>query len=389
MLETRYLRRGVDEVDPAAWDRLVGPGGSPFLEWDFLAACERHSARPERGVAPRHVTLWDGGELVAAAPLYEKADGRAEFIYDWSWHEAAARAGIPYYPKLVSMAPFTPVPAARLLVAPGRDPAPLRRSLVEGAEALARRDGLRGVHWLYVPPDEAAPFEEQGYLRRVSAQLAWRDPGVGDVDGWLAGFRSKDRIKLRRERRRLDEAGLALEVLEGDALGPADLADMQSFYLATCAAYGTGSDYLRPGTWELLVGWRRRLLLLFARRGAERVAGALFVRKGEALYGRYWGARGAWHSLYFNLTIYRPLELAIARGWRLFHVGAGNSWHKWSRGLDAEPVLSFHRLFDPRLEQAVARSLEQERPAVEAEIAALRAASHRRPPGAPPTDPRP
>ena len=35
--------------------------------------------------------------------------------FDWSWANAYERAGLNYYPKLVSAAPFTPAPSRRLL----------------------------------------------------------------------------------------------------------------------------------------------------------------------------------------------------------------------------------------------------------------------------------
>src|SRR5690348_18438908 len=52
-----------------------------------------HDALPIYGVEPRHVTLWDGAELVAAAPLYVKHDGRGEFLYDHALSLVARRAG--------------------------------------------------------------------------------------------------------------------------------------------------------------------------------------------------------------------------------------------------------------------------------------------------------
>ena len=38
--------------------------------------------------------------------------------------------GVNYYPKLQCAVPFSPVPGARLLVAPGEDPAELRKTIL-------------------------------------------------------------------------------------------------------------------------------------------------------------------------------------------------------------------------------------------------------------------
>ncbi len=53
------------------------------------------------------------GRLVAAAPLYLKGNSEGEFVFDWGWADAAERAGIAYYPKLLVGVPFTPVTGSR------------------------------------------------------------------------------------------------------------------------------------------------------------------------------------------------------------------------------------------------------------------------------------
>src|SRR5204862_66770 len=73
------------------------------------------------GWLPQHLTLWRAGKLGAAAPAYIKADSDGDFSRDWGWAEAAARARIAYYPKLVLTVPFTPVGGRRLHVAAGED----------------------------------------------------------------------------------------------------------------------------------------------------------------------------------------------------------------------------------------------------------------------------
>ena len=50
-----------------------------------------------------------------------KGNSEGEFVFDHAWADAAQRAGIRYYPKLLVGVPFTPVTGARFLVAPGED----------------------------------------------------------------------------------------------------------------------------------------------------------------------------------------------------------------------------------------------------------------------------
>src|SRR5262245_7170061 len=88
----------VREVPQAAWNALVGDG-SPFVEWDWLAALEdAGTVTNETGWRPQHLTLWEGERLVGACPLYVKAHSMGEFVFDQGWATAARRAGLPYYP---------------------------------------------------------------------------------------------------------------------------------------------------------------------------------------------------------------------------------------------------------------------------------------------------
>ncbi|MGE0706892.1 MAG: GNAT family N-acetyltransferase [Planctomycetota bacterium] len=371
---------GVTEVEPAAWDALLGPEDSPFHEHAFLAACERASAVPEEGAQAQHLTLWEGERLVAALPLYLKGDGRGEFIYDYHWWELAARNGLRYYPKAVAMSPYTPVAGARLLADPGLSRPALWRALAEVLEAFGRELELGGVHLLFCSDEEASALEEAGWLRRLSYQPRWEDQGYGDLEGFLARFNHKHRVVAKRERRKLSEQGLEVTALTGEELGPAEWAAMHGFYERTCAAYGTGSDYLKPGTWDALFeGWRARLVLFLARRDGEPVGGSLCVHKGEELYGRYWGSREELDCLYFNLAFHEPIAWALARGVRRFYAGFGNSRAKYGRGLLPCATHSVHRLFDPALSRAIAAHLEEDRREVAAAMERERGRSRLKP----------
>lgn len=378
-LEARFVS-GVEAVSAADWDRLVGPDGSPFLEWGFLRACELGSTLPEHGVLPQHLTQWDEGRLVGALPLFLKGDGRGEFIYDWAWSQLAHRLGAEYYPKAISMAPFTPVTGTHLLLAPGYERAEVWPSVAALTERWAAETGLTGIHHLFLPDDEAELLEGLGYLRRLSFQLAWTNAGYADLEAFLARFRSKDRVRTKRELRGPSEAGLEVEVLEGEQLGARERDAMHGFYERTCLLHGTGSDYLKRPTWEAMFeAWRARLVLFAARADGELVGGALCVRKGRELYGRYWGATRDVPFLYFNLAFYAPIRWCIERGVARFWVGFGNSYAKFARGLEPVPTHSAHHVRDPRLAATLARVLASERERVAAEVAAVTAASKLKP----------
>jgi predicted N-acyltransferase len=74
------------------------------------------------------------------------------------------------------------------------------------------------------------------------------------------------------------------------------------------------------------------------------------LRKGQNLYGRYWGAFEEYDCLHFEACYYQPIEWAITEGIRLFDPGAGGQ-HKKRRGFPATANHSLHRFYHQRLGQ--------------------------------------
>lgn len=352
---------GVCELPRDEWNALVG-GESPFLEWEWLSALEEGGAvDPERGWAARPLVAREDGRLVAACPLYAKGHSEGEFVFDWSWADAARRAGIRYYPKLLVGVPFTPVAGARLLVAPGED-APRRRSeLAAALRALCTRWELSSVHVNFCREEELVVLGAEGFLPRMGLQYHWHNEGYRSFDDFLGRLRSRRRNQIRRERRVLAEAGIRVEVHRGDEI-PDELFEATfAFYRATVTEHPYGRQYLDWPVFEKLrERFRHRLCFLVARRGEEILGGTFNVEKGDTLYGRYWGALAPVRFLHFEVCYYRAIEYCIERGLARFEPGAGGEY-KQMRGFDARPTWSAHYLADPRLRRAVAEYLDLER----------------------------
>ena len=104
--------------------------------------------------------------------------------------------------------------------------------------------------------------------------------------------------------------------------------------------------------------------------GGKRIAGALFLETGSALYGRYWGTDVHIDLLHFETAYYAGIERAIARGLPLFEAGAQGE-HKLLRGFEPSPTYSSHWIRHPGLAGAIEDHTRREAVAVEAEIAAL------------------
>jgi len=355
------LLDGIAGVPREEWNALVG-GESPFLEWDWLATLEQAGTLGGgTGWEPRPLVVREAGRLVAACPLYVKQHSEGEFVFDGSWAEAASRAGIPYYPKLLVGVPFTPVTGARLLVAPGRDRAQGVGALAGALRELCLENDFSGVHVNFCREAEIAPLEQSGYLLRVGLQYHWRNAGYQSFDDYLGAFRSKRRNQIRREQRALAEQGVEIQVLVGDEIGDELFEPIYRFYCSTVEQHFWGRQYLNRVFFELLAErFRHRLCFVVARQAGVLVAGTANIVKDGALYGRYWGALRNLRHLHFNVCYYAAIEWAIAHGIARFEPGAGGDY-KYLRGFDARPTYSMHFLAEPRLAAAVARFLDQER----------------------------
>ena len=361
----------ISSVEAEQWDALAGDD-NPFVEHAFLQALEEsRCVGDDSGWLPLHLTLRDcSGALAGAMPLYLKTDSYGEYIFDWSWADAAMRGGIAYYPKLVSAVPFTPATGPRVL-ARDDDHELVAQALFRAAADLERRLGCSSTHVLFCSPEEQRLAAEGGFLSRVTTQFHWQNDGYESFDDFLATFRSQNRKAVRRERRKAREAGLRIEVLRGDELGDHQWESLYAFYRDTTTRKW-GQPYLNRRFFELLrERLAERVVASLAHDGERCVAGALCMHKGAHLYGRYWGCVESYDMLHFELCYYRPIELCIARGWSRFDAGAQGG-HKYHRGFRPVLTWSAHRLVSPELHDAVGRYLVHERAAVRAHCEQLR-----------------
>jgi predicted N-acyltransferase len=363
---------GVAEIPQEQWNALVADE-SPFLEWEWLASLEQAGAvGADTGWLPKPLVARDGDRVVAACPLYVKSHSEGEFVFDWSWADAAERAGIRYYPKLLVGVPFTPVAGTRFLVAEGENRAAWVERFGEALREICDGNELSSVHVNFARRDECEPLDRAGFHLRVGIQYQWHNADYASFDDYLARFRSKRRNQIRRERREMEKHGVVIEALHGDELDDALFESMFEFYRSTVDLHFYGRRYLNREFFELLrERFKRRLCFVVARRGDEVIAGTLNVVKSGVLYGRYWGATKPLRHLHFNVCYYAAIEHCIANGIQRFEPGAGGDY-KFLRGFDAQPTYSLHYLREQRLADAVARFLAAERRSADDAIRRLR-----------------
>jgi predicted N-acyltransferase len=108
--------------------------------------------------------------------------------------------------------------------------------------------------------------------------------------------------------------------------------------------------------------------LVWADIGGVPVAGALNLISDEALIGRNWGTAGRFPFLHFECCYYQAIEFAIERG--LSRVEAGTQGpHKVQRGYLPSPTWSAHWVASSGFRDAIENFLDEEKRAIEREMA--------------------
>jgi Uncharacterized protein conserved in bacteria len=348
MIAVRFLPSLADLPAPA-WDALHD-GRNPFVSHAFLHGLEAHGClRGEWGWTPHHATLWDGELLVAAAPGYLKENSHGEFVFDHAWAHAYAQHGLDYYPKWLGGVPYSPVTGPRLLASDHGH----RTLLLTSIQDQALRLNLSSAHINFPTPVEHAGFPV-GWLPRIDVQYHWRNPGHWcDFDGFLADFDHKHRKNIRQERAKVQRAGVTFRTVHGDEASEADLQAMFGFYLRTFRDYGNSPALTLQFLQHLATSLPRNLVMFLADHEGRTIAGALCLRGGDTLYGRYWGAESVLPGLHFETCYYQGIDYCLREGLKIFEPGAQGE-HKIARGFLPTFVYSRHWIARPDFSAALA-----------------------------------
>lgn len=400
--------RSVAELPASEWDILAASGTrSPFLKHFWLRCLEESGcASADTGWTPHHLVVREQAteQVVAVAPAYLKYHSMGEFVFDHDWADACYGAGMEYYPKLLLAVPFTPATGRRVLTRPdfqAKERKVVLDVVAKALKQLVERLRISSVHVNFCEADEVEALAAAGFLHRKGVQYHFTNykkgkdaiadleklvEGKGDVEGYagveekerepyrdfedyLGEFKSKRRIKMRRERTSVrDDAGLEVEVLRGEQIDESIMETVFHIYKSTIEKQLYGRQYLTKRFFRMLIGcedFKQCICLVLAKRKESgEVIGGTFNVVGEgdggAFYGRYWGCMEEVRYLHFEACYYAAIEYCIENGLGRMEPGAGGGDFKYMRGFEPAVTNSMHYLRDSRLSNAVERYLQVE-----------------------------
>lgn len=340
------------------WDALVG--GDPVLSHAFFYSLQVSGcATAQFGWKAQFLTLWQNDHLLGAMPLYLKMNSFGEHVFDFAWAQAYQQHGLRYYPKLVCTVPFTPVSGKRFLATTDE----VRGLLLQHTLQYAKDLGVSSLHCLFLNDADYREAQAQGMMTRQDVQFHWHNPGYRDFEDYLSTLCRDKRKRIRQERRKVHEAGIELQCLNGLDATTQHWEFFASCYLNTLLLHNSPHQLNADFFHRLGAVLPQHTFLVNASREGRPIASALNYQTANALYGRSWGTFEFHSGLHFEVCYYQAIEYCIAHKLKTFEGGAGGE-HKLARGFLPVITRSAHWLAHPQFAQAVENYLVQEDEAI-------------------------
>lgn len=337
------------------------PQVNPFLNFEFLDALVKSgSVKTETGWTPAIIENTNGLLL-----SFIKTHSYGEYIFDWGWAEAFAKHGIPYYPKLTSMIPFTPVTTQHFLMKTFNEDQAC--TLLKAHDEYFQENNFSSSHFLFLTNDEISVFQKNDYLIRESIQYHFFNTGYKNFEDFLSSLKSKKAKHIRLER---SHDNLSIKRYTGSELTEAHAERMYQFYISTIVNKNS-FDYLNEEFFKLLFkNLSKNILYVEASHNDVPVAASLFFYDHERLYGRYWGLNTYVPNLHFELCYYQGIDFCIEKNLSVFEAGAQGE-HKIARGFRPIRTFSAHKIKHPAFHNAIADFIQTEKIHVAHSIAQL------------------
>ena len=310
---------------------------SPFHNPLFLQALEQQACvGANSGWQPHHIELPDHQLLF---PSYLKSHSYGEYVFDWAWADAYQRYGIQYYPKLVTMQPFTPIAGDKHFGNALTDSAVSQ--LADSVVDICQQQSLSSWHCNFIEQSFAEQLQSNGMMTRHGVQFEWHNQGYTSFEDYVSRFTSRKRKTTNKERRVAISSVDEIVWRTGDDI---NYQALEAFYLCYQTTYMKRGQkgYLSFGFFQQLAKQMGdNMLLVTAEKDREIVASALFFFDQDNLYGRYWGCLQELDMLHFELCFYQGIEFAIAKGIQRFNPGTQGEY-KLYRGFEPVATYSSH-----------------------------------------------
>lgn len=358
------IHTDISQISKKEWNALVRDN-NPFLRHEFLSALENNACVSEEfGWKPCHISITKEGQLIGAMPLYSKTNSYGEFVFDHAWANAYHQNQLPYYPKLLSAIPYSPVSGQRLL-ASEKHKEEIFPLLMATVQKLCEEHNFSGFHCLFAAHDEQEWMQNNGLIARHDCQFHWHNQEYTDFNSFLSQLEKKKRKNIRQERRRVEQQNISIRILNGHSATQDDWKNFALFYQQTFAEkHGTAT--LNEGFFVEVAQKLpdQTLLVLADTADGQCIAGSLMYASDTTLYGRHWGCIEQVDKLHFEACYYQGIEYCINNKLQTFEPGAQGE-HKIARGFIPTLTRSSHWLNNSPFQASIVDYVQHEKAAIE------------------------
>ena len=355
------LASSLRNIDKNQWNKL-NICNHPFTSYEFLNALETsNSVSTKTGWTPKHILVKSAAnDLIGASPNYLKMHSYGEYIFDHSWANAFENAGGQYYPKLLSAIPFTPATGPRILLIPQKKRYDeIFKLIICTYEQLVKNNNLSSAHMNFITKQLSDTLNKRNWIKREGLQFHWYNKKYQSFDDFLDELKSTKRKAIKKERKKINEYGLTIERLTGDALNVKIWDSFYEFYLSTIDKKWGGAYLTKDFFYSINQSMKKKILLVIAKKNNDIIAGALNFVGENTLYGRNWGSKLDVPFLHFELCYYQAIEYAIENKIQIVEAGA-QGHHKIQRGYIATSTYSAHYIQNDSFDKAIRGFVEME-----------------------------
>ena len=265
----------LSEVSRGEFDTLHDPNAQscPFLQYAFLHAFEQTKCVGEQsGWLPSHIVVRDEeNKLIAFLPAYIKTHSYGEYVFDHSWANAYEQHGLAYYPKLIIALPFTPVTAARALIAASTNIAKVTQYIGDIKESMMQKLSISSIHILFPDEQSASELLNHGFHQRMSVQFNWHNKQYSHFDDFMASLTARRRRSIKKERKGITKQGVSVRRVAGDNISQQDIDFFYTCYQQTYLKRSGHTGYLNHEFFNaLLSNMPQNMMLVIAQKDLTR-----------------------------------------------------------------------------------------------------------------------
>jgi hypothetical protein len=229
------------------------------------------------------------------------------------------------------------------------------RSLLDGAETMAREAGLASIACLYLPAADQMQREvlmAHGYAEFGPTLHVSMLP-VSTFGAYLGSMSQHRRANVRRHRRMVARAGVTINREQLTTSLSEEMLPLEAQLYQKYEHVEHPTEMARIVHRGVIAAYGEHAQVITARSADGVLRGySAFIHQGDTLYSRDCGFDYPWLEnlpLYFETNFYRAVEVAVEIGARQIHYSYASDETKVAYGCELHSRMTYVKAFDPTL----------------------------------------